>query len=60
MTSPCVTCGAPTIAIYRLCPDCHATRMVNERAAQGLPSKIEDPVACERIATILRGARRAS
>lgn len=54
----CSRCGVPTEHLCRLCDDCLETRLVAERAAQGLPPKITDPVAIARVAAIIRSARK--
>lgn len=49
----CTDCGTSTDKSYGLCLGCNIARGVAERAAQGLPSKIEDPGVLARVAQII-------
>ena len=57
---PCLRCPTLTDKRHGLCRGCVEAAVTAERLAQGLPSKVEDPLVLERIATLVRGARRAS
>jgi primosomal protein N' len=47
----CAHCGAPS-DISRLCDECTDKVVAAERAAQGLPRMLEDPVVIARLASI--------
>lgn len=57
---PCLGCGESTVATYRLCEACLASRTSEERVAQGLPAKIDDPLFYDKAVTLVRATNAAA
>ena len=53
----CSRCGTPTTSIDNCCDDCIGAINAAERAAQGLPRYLDDPVTIDRLARITDPAR---
>ena len=50
----CTACGRnPAIGAHGLCRSCIHDRTVAERAAQGLPPTVEDPIALGRVVEVM-------
>lgn len=57
-TQVCASCGSTdSIPLNRLCSPCLATKVTADRAAQGLPAKVDDPTALRRLAVLFGGGR---
>lgn len=50
--APCRRCEQPTTKPYRLCGTCLDATTVEGRRAQGLPDRVEDLDALDRIARL--------